>query len=66
MKITTSDTNQTFEITEEPLEHGKPYVFSENGAEWNYAEQWNDFRGEGGAHVLEMLNPKMIRKSIKP
>lgn len=65
MKITTIDTNQVFEITEEPLEFGKPYVFSEDGKEWYYGEEWKDYRGEGGVPMIEMINPKMIRKPIK-
>lgn len=65
MKITTIDTNQVFEITEEPLEFGKPYVFTEDGIEWYYGEEWKKYLGEGGVPMIEMINPKIIRKSIK-
>lgn len=66
MKIKTVDTNKEFELTEEPLQHNKPYVCSEDGINWYYMKEWNNtFKSEGGKHPLELLNSKIIRKLIK-
>jgi hypothetical protein len=65
MIVTTIDTNQTFEIDDQPLEYGKPYVFREESNEdWNLAESWNHMPTDNGIHVLMLINPTMIRKRI--
>lgn len=54
------------EINNEPLEHGKPYVFKvgEDG-DWWYGEVWRgDMVDTGGKPVLETVNPHVIRKKV--
>jgi hypothetical protein len=66
MKITTVDTNRTYEVTDEPLEVGFPYVFSaDEGKTWHYCQQYRFFPSEGGKNMYEIMNPGIIRKAIK-
>lgn len=66
MKITTVDTNQTYEVTDEPLEDGFPYVFSSDGGKtWYFNKQYRFFPSEGGENMFEVMNPGVIRKAIK-
>lgn len=54
------------EISNEPLENGKPYVFkhTEDG-DWWYGEIWRgDMIDAGGRPILETINPNVIRKKV--
>lgn len=65
MIIKTIDNNKEYEVSDEPLECGKPYVFSEDGLAWYYAEQWRCIVDAGGRPVLETINPNIKRYLIK-
>jgi hypothetical protein len=67
MTIVTADTGQSFEVVEFKREYGKPYVFSENGTDWYYAQSWKYYPTSDPSNkteILDLLNPNMIRKSI--
>lgn len=54
------------EISNEPLEHGKPYVFKDMEDDyWWFGEVWRgNMVDAGGRAVLETINPQIIRKKV--
>ena len=58
MIIKTVNTGNTYEIEDFKGVENEHYVFSLNGRTWYYGTQWK-------SGLLILLNPTMIRKSIK-
>jgi len=52
-------------LYDEPPQINEPYAFKTNEhTDWNLGKKWISLRGDGDKQLLEIINPKMIRKLI--
>lgn len=56
---------KSYLTSDDKIESGDSYVFSEDGINWNFAKCWfGEFYGNLGIHTLELLNPYIIRRKV--
>lgn len=66
MIIRTID-DKLVEVSNESPKTGDPYIFknpNDKKGGWHFGEMWNHMPSEGGRNMLELINPKMIRKRV--